>query len=248
METDIYGSNIPAWLRRLGCWGIQDGSNARFSWGDVSWRRWGYALQLCHFHEHASFHIHLGKFSIFITLPDAFNRPVPDGDIMGRYGFSWPSDGYFSSLHLNWGGSFKIIHMPWDWSHVRHDILMADGTWKRVVKRAWIDGEKNHDGCPWNWTDKHQETHPYIYTLKNGTVQERTATIGVEEREWRWRWFKWLPFPRMIHRTIDVQFSDEVGERSGSWKGGCLGCGYDMREGETPLECLRRMEKERRFN
>jgi len=51
----------------------------------------------------------------------------------------------------------------------------------------------------------------------------------------------------MTRRTIAVEFNEEVGERTGSWKGGVLGCGYDMKPGETRLECLRRMERERRF-
>jgi hypothetical protein len=84
---------------------------------------------------------------------------------------------------------------------------------------------------------------PYRYVLRSGTVQERTATIGVSEREYRWRWFMWLPRPRMVKRTID-----QVGERSGSWKGGCLGCSYELRPGETPDDCLRRMERERKFS
>jgi len=38
----------------------------------------------------------------------------------------------------------------------------------------------------------------------------------------------WTPITRTAH-YIDVQFSDEVGERSGSWKGGTIGCAYEMR-------------------
>jgi hypothetical protein len=39
----------------------------------------------------------------------------------------------------------------------------------------------------------------------------------------------------------------EAGKRKGSWKGGTLGCGYELKKNETPLECLRRMESEREF-
>lgn len=79
--------------------------------------------------------------------------------------------------------------------------------------------------------------------LRSGDVQHRTATIKAEQRTWT-RW--WLPFKR-VSRSIDVEFNAEVGERTGSWKGGCLGCGYEMKPGETPLQALRRMEKERAF-
>lgn len=102
---------------------------------------------------------------------------------------------------------------------------------------------------PWAWKHvKHQvlsqpETHPYTYTLKSGKLQHRTATIKVEERRWE-RY--WLPTSR-TRRYIDIVFNDEVGEKSGSWKGGCIGCGYDMLPNEAPVDTLRRMEAERKF-
>lgn len=131
------------------------------------------------------------------------------------------------------------FHMPWDWEHVRHQVLRRDGTWTEYVG-SW-EQEKGNDGRQ-RWTE------PYRYTLKNGQTQDRIATMYVEEREWRLRWFTWLPWPRRIRRSISINFSDEVGERTGSWKGGCIGCGYDLRPEEDPVECLRRMESERVFD
>lgn len=123
-----------------------------------------------------------------------------------------------------------------DWRHVRHEWLRPDGS----VFRA--PAEREYD-APAEIT----ETHSYTYTLKNGKVQHRSATINGEEREWRWRWLAVLPWPRRVRRSIDVKFSDEVGERTGSWKGGTVGCGYEWRHGETMLDALRRMERERKF-
>ncbi len=51
-----------------------------------------------------------------------------------------------------------------------------------------------------------------------------------------------------IRRDIEVNFSSEIGERVGSWKGGVLGTGYEMKKGETPYQTLKRMENEKRFN
>lgn len=102
---------------------------------------------------------------------------------------------------------------------------------------------------PWAWRHrKHEvlsapESHPYNYRMRSGEVQERIATIKEERRLWT---RPWLPYKRES-RYIDISFSDEVGERSGSWKGGVLGCSFDMLEGETPLTTLRRMEQERQF-
>jgi hypothetical protein len=86
--------------------------------------------------------------------------------------------------------------------------------------------------------------YPYTYTLKNGTVQSRTATCTIERRRWHRKWF---PLLTRESTVIDVEFSDEVGERSGSWKGGTIGCSYEIQADETVYDCLKRMEKERKF-
>ena len=57
----------------------------------------------------------------------------------------------------------------------------------------------------------------------------------------------WSPFLNQVIRSIDVQFDKEVGERTGSWKGGTVGCGYEMLPNESPYQCLKRMEQERKF-
>jgi len=157
--------------------------------------------------------------------------------------------------------------MPWDWVWVRTSILKKDGTWQDDTKKNRFDFySKEWEEQVW------KEEYPFTYILKKGTVQERIATVKVEEREWRWKILYWLPFPKMVRKTIDIDFSyggafereilfekkgfpiknldkytGEVGERTGSWKGGTLGCGYTMLPGETPLQTLRRMEKERTF-
>ncbi len=131
------------------------------------------------------------------------------------------------------------IHMPWDWTRVRHQVLRPDGSLADFIG-SW-ERDKGNDG-------RYSEQASYRYTLKNGEIQNRIATIYVEEREWRWRWLARLPWPRKIRRSLMVDFDGEVGERTGSWKGGCTGCGYDLRPGEQPLDCLRRMEQERTFS
>lgn len=123
------------------------------------------------------------------------------------------------------------LHLHWGKTHGKRDDPMTI-----------ID-------MPWRWKHREHlilskpETHPYTYTLRSGEVQHRTATIKVERRTWT-RW--WLPF-RRISRSIDVEFSGEVGERTGSWKGGCIGCSFPMLASETPVQALRRMEATRKF-
>ena len=128
--------------------------------------------------------------------------------------------------------------MPWDWDHVRHDLLNKDGS----ICCSFDELEDRY-----NISDEFKETHEYHYILRSGEVQDRKATIHGEEREWRWRWFKWSPYPRLIRRTIDISFDGEVGEKTGSWKGGVLGTGYDYKKGESMGSALRRFEKDRKF-
>lgn len=224
----------------------------KFRWAEIS-TGWGLALALCKFEENWSLHCHLIYVNMFFTLWRP--RREPEGG-MESYGFSIPFDpgyGLFSAVHLNWGDASKIIHMPWQWVWCRTSILAEDG-------KHWIHELVTHRGNEvvgqppksdkwFHFRDLPKWTYeaPYRYVLNSGEVQDRRATISVMEMEWRWRWFSWLPWPRMVRRSIEIEFDGEVGERAGSWKGGCVGCGYDLRYDETPWDCLRRMERERKF-
>lgn len=198
------------------------------------WRAWlhdGRCLEVSWLHGW-SFGISFGEGGGFIALPGLrvhfphwFSRQFDAIDVNNtwEYGFHF----FEGHLHLHWGRQNDHIPiadrprrsaclvLPWaGWRHVRHDILSAP------------------------------ELHNYTYTLDSGEVQQVSATIKVEEREWR---LLGLPWPRRISRYIDVEFDDEVGEGRGSWKGGTIGCDYEMRDGETATDTLRRMELERRF-
>ena len=157
--------------------------------------------------------------------------------------------------------------MPYDYNWVRTSVLLKDGTWEHEARknRKGLFGNTKSIKPIW------EEEYPYTYTLKNGNIQHRTATIKVEEREWRQRWLMWTKLFSNSRKTIDIKFgyagpinrkviiekvgnklidekqTGEVGEKTGSWKGGTTGCGYEMLPNETPLDTLRRMEKERKF-
>ena len=159
------------------------------------------------------------------------------------------------------GLGFGKISFSFPWSKVVPDEFQCSGPtygFHFYEDLLWIrygkDEGKRTDPritlhMPWSWKHREHkvlselEQHPYIYTLRSGEVQHRIATIKAEQRTWT-RW--WIPF-RRVSRSIDVEFNAEVGERTGSWKGGCIGCGYEMKRGEPPLQALRRMEKERAF-
>lgn len=210
----------------------------------------------------------VGYGQIYMDLP--FHSGIDDSE-PPEYGFYLysPSDKLvFTSFWLCLGKRKKCFYMPWDWDWVRTSALKKDGTWEHETKK---DRKSFYDD-EWKkilWI----ESYPYTYVLKKGKIQNRLAEIKVEEREWRWKGLKWLPFIRTINKTIDVKFKyngplkryvilekngfknpyfedevDEIGERTGSYKGGTTGCSYRMLKNETPLETLRRMEKERIFN
>jgi hypothetical protein len=118
------------------------------------------------------------------------------------------------------------------------------GTWTYFWE-PYVAEYEHHAKVP----DKREKfQYHYRYALKDGTVQHRIARVYVERyiaRPWLLRWAGLIEKTRT---SINVEFDREVGERTGSWKGGCIGCGWDLKPDETPEQCLRRMEKERKFD
>lgn len=243
MSTGYYEPRIPWVLRALSCFECEPRC-WRFRWGEISWR-WGLCLELGSFEDGYSLIIQPVFGRWFIKLPRWLPHHEPD-TMMAPWGFSWnwfDCDG--SALHLNWGAHCKIIWMPWQWEHHRTEVLLTNGAWRN--RNSASLGSEAYDTARDPLPDVFVECHPYHYLLPNGETQHVTATVTVTRTERRMRIFRWLPWPRRGSRYIDVWFSGEVGARAGSWKGGCLGCGYKMKSGEQPRDTLRRMQTERRF-
>ena len=232
---EVHWRAVPFWLRCLGCWGIQDRGLFRFKWGEIS-IGWGLGIGYSVYHEMAHWFIYPLFFKLFINAPMLITQKAGTEDWHAHYGISVNTDEW-SSIHFNWRNKCKIIDMPWAWTHVRHTFLHSNGT---VHHHA---PDRSYEPPP----EETKSIHKYKYILKNGEVQERIATINGEEREWNWKWFTWLGFPKKVIRSINIEFDQEVGERTGSWKGGTIGCGYDWFKGETQAESLKRMERDRVF-
>lgn len=206
------------------------------------------ALSLDKFSDpaHWSLHFAVLGLSVYITLPFPVRKETED--ILDRWGFSIYRE---EAMHLEWGPKRKkILWYPWK--------RQRRNEWHRGVDGAWFIREKTGYKTPHPWTPWYEDPKvllqklEYRYVLDSGEVQVRTATIAETRSEWAWGCLRktkinW-PWPLMkVSRYIEVHFSDEVGERSGSWKGGCIGCGYQVLDGETPEQALRRMERERKF-
>lgn len=240
-----YDRSIPKLLRWLGCFEASR-TLVRFRWGEVS-PRWGLGMSLCSFEDNWSLCVLPFFGQWFLKLPRWLPHREPR-EILDKWGFSWSwfdPDG--STIHLNWGDRSKVFFMPWRWRHHSSEILRTDGTWRLQKCIRLLGGGKTneYDSSHTPLPDVYVEQHPYHYLLDSGETQHVTATISVTRSEWRI--IKWLPWPRKRHRYIDISFDGEVGERAGSWKGGCVGCAYEMRPGEQPRDTLRRMQRVRRF-
>jgi len=231
---ELYYEKVPAALRIfLRCWGIE-GNVLRCKWGEFS-ADWGLAFQYSVYHETANINFCFIWGHFYIKAPMIIKQREGTEDWNANFGLKYHDCG----LWWNWRTKYWVFHMPWDYVHVRHTILKPDGSIlcdADELERAWEPPEEV------------KETHDYIYVLKSGEIQNRKATIYGEEREWRWRWLKKLPYPRMIQRTINVNFDAEVGEGTGSWKGGVLGTGHEWRHNETMKQALDRMQAEAKFS
>jgi hypothetical protein len=142
-------------------------------------------------------------------------------------------------LTIYFGKSYKMWDIPFLSYNHKYTIKST------VDDEVFYDSRKEQSWDEeFRLMDERAVSYPYKYTLKSGEVQERIASVIKEYRIWGRKWF---PFLTRERNSIWVTFNEEVGERTGSWKGGVTGCGYDLKDGETALECLRRMEKERKF-
>lgn len=152
-----------------------------------------------------------------------------------------------------WWKKSHAWNFPWtlDWHMTEilsHDLKSVVWMEKKGQRNLTTQLGTSHEALQAREEIERGVSHTYLYQyeLKSGEIQNRTATVYVDRMTWRARW--WPIIPRQHTRTsINVSFSDEVGEGTGSWKGGCTGCGYEMLPGETPEQTLRRMERERKF-
>jgi hypothetical protein len=191
--------------------------------------------------------IFFGWGQLYINLP--IKTGIQDCE-SAAWGFNYHNNKIW--IYVGGGGNFeggkkwKTITMPWDLEWYRTSTLMNDGyDWFHETKKNRKQWSGTDVGS-YDWLEKNKwkETHQYVDKY-DGTIVN--ATISVEEREWRRRGLYWSKLFSKTRKTIDVEFDKEVGKEKGSWKGGTIGCGYELLPGETPYECLKRMEKERHF-
>ena len=178
----------------------------------------------------------------YIKLP--FRTNLKNGSDMPRYGM----DNHNGILWLYCGGKYdnslgqmrkeRMISFYYPFINYEFEyteVLNNADSWERFTSEEYYE-----DILKWAKVVK----LPYKYKLKSGVIQNVIATCYQERRHWHRKWF---PFLKKTTTSIEVKFSDEVGEGIGSWKGGTISCSYRMKFGEDMEKTLRRMERERKF-
>ena len=224
------------------------------------WHSWTFRLTFCECgYEEGYAHLNIALLGWYnmIQLPFIKSKRFPDGDCdEPEWGIAihdatlWIYKG--GNGNMKGGSKWWTWNLPWfTHDHVRHEIEILDPETHQPRMINYKELENMTDsktGKRIYYRDNELINRHYAdYTDKyDGTVV--TAEFYVEEREWRRKWFHWTKLGNIVKRYIEINFSDEVGSRKGSWKGGTVGCSYDLLPGETPEECLKRMERERSFD
>lgn len=240
-------------IRKGSYWkGWNDSHRTRY--GEISFGSAMFALSLgCH--EDAHLHVAIPGVQIFFHMPRWVTRRMERGDCSldnPSYGFSWRfgRDWGGGDIHTNWGRRGKIVAMPWGWhkrpADYRREYLDCEGQWvdHRLQPQSWhSDDTRSEMGRePWS------EVYPYHYMCQPGGEAQHVNATVTRERCFRVYRVFGIPTRRKLQHSISVAFDQEVGNQRGSWKGGCVGCGADMKPGDTPGMTLRRMQVERRFD
>ena len=238
-QEEFYYHNEPRtpWiLKKLRCFEFTR-HEWRFAWGEVTWS-WGLALSLSSFAEGWSLHIHPLFGSWYIKLPRVLPHKGPKDGGVDTWGFtSWWDTDLQGVIQLSWGPERSFSLEPfWRWQGHCRELLLKDGTWHREDLRGDVSPETLYS-----------ETFPYRYCTSNYEIQTVQATVTVDRSTIRRRFLSRWPYFEKTQTWINIKFDDEVGERRGSWKGGVLGCSYEMRDCESPRETLLRMERTRKF-
>lgn len=242
---DRYIHELPKWTKLFGLKRIVDGK-IEFTWGyfvpkfafEFILHRGGY------FDQHYAISIAPGWSKLHFKLP--FKTKLKEGCDLPQYGIAIHDKTFWiyigGEYDEDWG-QCQNSWIAWDLPFVSYTF---DGHWIQDKNREWVKMDRGMgvDFIQFREEYAYTETHPYTYTLRSGEIQNRTAKCTVEMRKWHRKWF---PFLKKESKVIDIEFSDKVGERTGSWKGGCTACSYEMLPLESISEALKRMERERKF-
>lgn len=186
----------------------------------------------------------IGIWHAFIWIPLWKTAPWTQWDKQPpEYGLAYHNDIFWVYLGAD---KWWTLDMPWQWEIVRHDLLLPDGTVYESNRWNWL-GKRIGNHYQWyeiltGWSDENVEKDlldlctrvvELDHYTKDGRRQQAKITLKGEEREWRLKWFKWLPYPNKTLRVVDCSSDIELGERAGSWKGGMMGWSIPWEKNES---------------
>lgn len=164
-----------------------------------------------------------------------------------EYGFRL-SDGFFqvflgAQTHDSTTTKSWSTFLPWtQWRHVRRSLFDEKGDhfsteWDRPrgfkYRDVWGARTAVEEACP-----------SVAFEFDDYDGKRIKAETRIEERQYKFGqgWFRWLCLFRRdrLHRSLKLEFSEEVGPEKGSWKGGTVGHGIEMLPGELHEEAFRR--------
>ena len=128
----------------------------------------------------------------------------------------------------------KGFFLPWrEWEHVRKTFYNLDSS-------VFVENAKDFEA----WDKARKSVPKATFDCLDYDGMKFIATAYIEEMEWRLGvgWFKWLRLfakPK-IRRSLDLSFSEGIGRRKDSWKGGTTGHGINMRTGESVESAFQR--------
>ena len=205
---------------------------------DLTYRKCGY------FDPHPEIHISMFGLHAVFVMPWTNDKWGDECD-PPTYGVQVHDNTFW--LMLGGKGNMNGGSKWWTWDipfftkiHVKHLVETKDG---KMINSDLL-GQKN----PYiSYYDDERVNKHYTKYIDSYDGSEIDCVYWKESREWRPKWLTWTSWFADKREYIEVDFKQEVGRRKGSWKGGVMGCSYDLLPGETPEECIRRMEKEKDF-
>ncbi|HBH39419.1 MAG TPA: hypothetical protein DDX06_13675 [Curvibacter sp.] len=243
-----------------------DTSFGPLTFGRSSWRPWCLVFSTgggCEGHPHNSLTAYAFGWVARLNLPTRM-KPWRRWVDTSHYNWKGSSGGYWDEYPREYGFSLSdgflqvflgaqthdsvttqswCTHLPWtQWRHIRHSLFdeKGDHFWTEWSRPS---GFKLRD----NWTVRYavkKECPAVVFEFDDYDGKRIKATTRIEEREWHFGegWFKWLSLfrSRKIRRSLDIEFSEEVGPEKGSWKGGTTGTGIDLLPGELHEDAFRR--------
>lgn len=188
--------------------------------------------------ERPLIHICLGWGNLYFNLPFKTNNVNNIGCENPRYGFYWFEGQPWFCL----GKDYKTFRMPWNFEWYKTQTLLNDGTWFEESvnnRKDFLSSFNFLKENAWN------ELIPFTYIFpendhRKEEKQHRVARVTFKRMEFRRYGLMNFKIFNKIYNSLYFDFNDEVGIKSGSWKGGTLGSSVDVLPNETYEEAFRR--------